>query len=118
MYDCAWVSKARAWRHDRRKARRYKLNWPARIRCVDTGAICFDEVSTLIDLSSRSAFAYLAHDPVVGSKLSISIRLPVKKEAWMSYSGTVVRVVVNPSGESGVAIKFDRSRPEFAKLSI
>ena len=110
--DGEYAPQARTRSPDRRKARRYKLNWPVRIRRDDPDAIRVEEMSALVDLSSSGAFAYLAHYPSLGSKLSISIRLPFKKDAWMSYSGTVVRVDARTAG-GGVAIRFDTSRPEF-----
>lgn len=110
--QCA-SKKARTWPNERRRARRYKLNWPVRIRGDNAGASSFDEMSTLVDLSSSGAFAYIAYHPSLGSKLFVSIRLPFTKDSWMSYSGTVVRVDVGFAG-GGIAIKFDSSRPGFA----
>lgn len=113
MSDGEFGARVLARPNDRRMARRYKLNWPVRLRGDDSGGAHLDETSILRDLSATGAFAYVSRSPNLGSRMSISIRLPFKKGTWMIYSGTVLRVERGPSG-IGVAIRFDTSRPEFA----
>ncbi len=106
------MSRAQSYVVDRREGRRYKLNWPVRVKGIDSASAYFEEVATLQALSSSGAYVYLAACPPVGSRLSVRIRLPLKKEVMMTYSATVVRVEKKPSGV-GVALKFDTSRPDF-----
>jgi hypothetical protein len=113
MSDGEFGSRVPAKPTDRRMTRRYKLNWPVRLRGDDSQSGCFEETSILRDLSATGAFSYASRHPHLGSRLSISIKLPFKQGSWMIYSGTVLRVETSPSG-IGVAIQFDTSRPEFA----
>ena len=105
-------STARTCDSERREARRYGLDWPVTVIGIDNAAERFEVEGTLRDLSSNGAYTYLENLPPVGSKLSISIKLPFNKEVWMSYSAQAVRVEAETAG-TGVALKFDTSRPEF-----
>ena len=113
MSDGEFGSSVPAKPTDRRITRRYKLNWPTRLRRDDSQSGCVEETTLLRDLSATGAFAYVSYHPHLGSRVSISIMLPFKQGTWMIYSGTVLRVETSPS-RIGVAIKFDTSRPEFA----
>ena len=99
---------------ERRKGRRFKVSWPIRVRAQDPD-YGIDEVTTLRDLSSRGAYAYISSCPQVGARLTISIRLPIENNIWMSYSAIVVRVDKIGSG-AGIAFLFDTPRPAFGNL--
>lgn len=115
MFDGIDAWRAQTCPSDRREARRYKLNWT--IRVIGSGRDCtqFQELATLQNLSSSGAYAYLVNSPPLGSKLSISVKLPFKQGTWMSYSAKAVRVEAQPAG-IGVALKFDTSRPRFERF--
>jgi hypothetical protein len=100
---------------ERRKGRRFRVSWPIRVRSQDPDHEILDEVTTLRDLSSRGAYAYISSCPQVGTRLAISIRLPIENDIWMSYSASVVRVDKMGSG-SGIAFMFDTPRPVFGDL--
>lgn len=98
--------------NERRRARRYALDWPIRVVGKDSNAVPFEEVARLRNLCSNGAYTYLEHWPHVGSKLTISIKLPFKRGTWMRYSATVIRVE-SEAASIGVALKFDTSKPVF-----
>ena len=105
------LSKARTSAVDRRGARRYTLNWLAKVVASDaTGE--FEQPATLRNLSATGALTVLQTSPSLGERLLVSFRLPFEKESWMRYSATVVRIESQPLG-IGVAVRFDKSRPEF-----
>jgi hypothetical protein len=85
------------------------------VKGTDAGGEDFEEVTTLRDLSSSGAYAYVSAGLQVDAKLSISIKLPIEKETWMTYSATVVRVEKTASG-TGIAFKFETSRPGFGSI--
>jgi hypothetical protein len=114
MSDGIGALKATTWPNERRTARRYRLDWPTRIIVGDPDVGTFEQVAMLRDLSSTGAFAYLQAALRLGAKLFVSVKLPVEKETWMMYSAIVIRVERGISGV-GVAVKFDSSRPKFAK---
>jgi hypothetical protein len=78
----------------------------------DVGTL--EQAAMLRDLSSTGAFAYIPTPLRLGAKLYVSVKLPVEKETWMIYSAAVIRVERGMIG-AGIAVKFDSSRPRFAK---
>lgn len=100
--------------NERRRARRYKVNWQVRVVGADASARLFDELTRLRDISVGGAFAYFSSAIEVGSRVSVTIKLPSVTETWMSYTATAVRVDVGFEG-NGVALQFDSARPEFKK---
>ena len=96
----------------RRGAQRYALTWEARLT-VNAPATEVAELSgTLRDLSATGAFVYLSQSVQLGRTVMLSVRLPLEKETWMNLTGTVIRVATQTKGP-GVAIRFNRTRPEF-----
>jgi hypothetical protein len=115
MQDGGDESNWQRYLQERRKGRRFKVSWPIRVRAQDPDYGTLDEVTTLRDLSSRGAYAYISSCPQVGARLAISIRLPIENEIWMSYSASVVRVDKMENG-AGIAFMFDTPRPVFGDL--
>jgi len=111
------ASQSRSCSDDRRGALRYKLNWAVRVVAKNRLDDHNGEVSTLHDLSSTGALAYLNRHFELGERVFVFVRLPFKKESWMTYSATVVRVVQQAIG-TGVALKFDTARPAFTKSPL
>jgi len=101
---------------DRRGARRYSLSWVAKVIPEDS-ADEGEQIATLRNLSSTGALAYLKSSPRLGQRMLVSVKLPFENETWMRYSAIVVRVREETAG-AYVAVKFDQSRPEFAKTQF
>lgn len=97
---------------DRRRGQRFEVGWNVTVNGFDKKGEVFDEEGVLRDLSSGGAFLYLTRRVKVGDRLSVSIKVPFKKENWMQYSAEVVRVE-KAASKFGVAMKFDTSRPTF-----
>ncbi len=97
---------------ERRTARRFQVAWQVAIKGADPSGRNFDESGTLENLSSRGALFFMPRRVQQGAKIELQIRVPLKKENWMKYSGEVVRVK-KKSGGFGVAVMFDTIRPLF-----
>jgi hypothetical protein len=97
---------------ERRNARRFQVSWEVAIKGADPLGRSFDEFGSLEDLSSRGALFFMHRRVQPGAKIELRIRVPLKKENWMKYSGEVVRVN-RKSGGFGVAVMFDTARPLF-----
>jgi hypothetical protein len=96
---------------ERRRARRFLVDWEVVVRGKDgTGAV-INEASNLKNLSSRGAYFYLSEHLKVGARVRIWIRVPFEVERWMSYSAEVVRIEEGRLG-SGTAMKFSTVRPK------
>ena len=96
----------------RREARRYALNWEARVTIHASDNEIVELSGTVRDLSSTGVFIYLKSSPQIGRSVLVSVRLPFEKETWMNLPGTVIRVV-NHTENAGIAIKFRETRPVF-----
>ena len=97
---------------ERRKARRFSVEWPTRIKGIDPAGSSFDEGGELANLSSSGALVFVSHALRVGSGVEVSIKVPSKKGSWMEYLGDVVRVEeLKP--RFGVAMRFRSLRPKF-----
>ena len=109
------ASRIKVCPQDRRRGRRYELDWVIRVTGTSRENLPFEEEAVLRNLSSSGAYARLTNSPRVGAKLSIAIKLPLKQDNWMCYSATAVRVEqALPSG-TWVALRFDSIRPGFEK---
>jgi hypothetical protein len=86
--------------------------WDILIKGIDEAGSCFDEAGKLEDLSSSGAVFYLARSLKPGAKLVVHLRVPFKKESWLSYSGNVVRIR-SAKLMFRVAVRFDTPRPGF-----
>jgi len=97
---------------DRRRARRFEVNWPATLTGEQPSG-SFQEHGSVANLSSSGALVKLDRDIEIGAKVQIEINLPFKKNNLMHYSAEVIRI--QRHGESaGIAVKFDTPRPVFA----
>lgn len=96
---------------ERRRARRFVVDWEVVIRGKDNSGASINEASTLRNLSSRGAFVYLSSHARLGTRLKVWIRVPFEVERWMSYSAEVVRIEEGRLG-SGTAMKFSTVRPK------
>jgi hypothetical protein len=97
---------------ERRNARRFQVSWEVAIKGADPLGRTFDEFGSLENLSSRGALFFMPRRVKPGAKIELQIRVPLKKENWMKYSGEVIRVN-KKSGGFGVAVMFDTVRPLF-----
>ena len=75
---------------ERRKARRFSVNWEVVVKGNDKLSSGFEETGSLVNVSSRGAFMHLARHLSIGKKLLVSIRLPLEEVRWMSYRAKVV----------------------------
>jgi PilZ domain-containing protein len=96
---------------DRRRARRFEVNWPATLT-GEGPANPFQERGSVANLSSSGALVKLDRDIEVGARVEIEINLPFKKNNLMHYSAEVIRIE-RQGGSAEIAIKFDTPRPVF-----
>jgi len=99
---------------ERRRARRYKVAWQVRVVGADASARLFDELTYLRDISVGGAYAYFSSAIEVGSRVSVTIKLPSMIETWMSYTATAVRIDTGFQ-VNGVGLQFDSVRPDFKR---
>ena len=87
------------------------MDWTIRIEGMGESI----ETGKLSNVSARGALVCIARKFDVGARVTLFIRLPLPVDAWMSFSGQVVRV---ENGHMGVAIalRFDTSQPIFSDL--
>jgi len=102
---------------DRRASRRFQMGWDITIRRVDRNGKVYNEIGDLNNLSSSGSYINLARLANVGDRLEVCIKIPMKRKRWIRYSGKIVRLQRNDSGV-GVAVKFDKLRPEFVKSGL
>jgi hypothetical protein len=102
----------RTYNEERRNARRFQVAWQVAVKGADASGRSFDESGSLENLSSRGALFFMSTRVQPGAKIELQIKVPLKKENWMKYSGEVVRVK-KKSGGFGVAVMFDTVRPLF-----
>lgn len=102
---------------DRRASRRFPVGWDITIRRVGRNGKIYNEIGDLTNLSSSGSYIKLARLARVGDKLEVCINIPMKRKHWMVYSGEIVRLQSSDSGV-GVAVKFDKLRPEFVKSGL
>ena len=100
----------------RRAARRFSVAWPIEVTVEDQNRLRVMRTGTLTNISSRGAFFNLGLCLEAGTRLTIMVRIPLKKSGWMKYSAEVVRTEP-PSPEFGTAVKFNNLRPVFVKES-
>lgn len=97
---------------ERRLSVRHNFKWQATIEGSDQNGVRFDEEGMIENLSATGAFLYLNRPVEVGDRLDLAIRLPFKKENWMTYSAEVVRLEPAANG-LGIGIRFDAVKPVF-----
>ncbi len=97
--------------NERRHWLRYKVDWTFKIK--GTGGS--EETGKLINISARGALARVGRKFDVGAQVSLFVRLPSPADAWMSFTGQVIRVEKGPTG-GDIAIRFDTSEPTFTDI--
>jgi len=97
---------------ERRRAKRFQVTWPIKIRGVNSAGLSFEESGELRDLSSMGALVHLDRRLKAGAQTEVLIKVPLRTEAWMKYPATVMRVENGVEG-IGLGIKFSASRPQF-----
>lgn len=100
---------------ERRKGKRFVVDWPVRVEGTNGGGNSFGQEGVLHNISSGGAMLYLTYPVAVGVKLDVYIRLPFKGKKWMKYSAHITRIE-GASDDFLVAVKFEGARPEFATL--
>lgn len=95
---------------ERRRARRFTVDWDVVVRGKDELGSILDEAGSLRDLSSRGALLSIPRQFRVGMRLELWIRMPSEPERWMTYAAEVVRIDKG-RGEVGTATKFLTARP-------
>lgn len=97
---------------ERRKARRFKVEWDVAVKGTDQTGRGFDETGMIGNLSSVGAMLYIPRAVPVGAKLELRIKVPFKKNNRIKYVAEVVRVT-NRKLHDGIAVKFDTAHPVF-----
>jgi hypothetical protein len=95
---------------ERRRARRFTVDWNVVVRQKDERGSNVDEPGTLRNLSSRGASLSLKEILRVGTKMELWIRMPSERERWIAYPAEIVRIDVGRY-EVGTATKFLTVRP-------
>jgi hypothetical protein len=96
---------------ERRHWPRYNVDWAVRVE----GAGESPETGKLSNISARGALVRIAVTLDPGTRLSLFIRLPPPVDAWMNFTGQVVRVEKGQH-EVGTALRFDTPQPIFTDL--
>src|SRR5262249_51797314 len=97
---------------ERRRATRFRVTWPVRIRGLDNAGLRFEEYGELGNLSSGGALARMDRALQAGWQAEVYIRVPFGKATWMKYKATISRVE-NGTGPAALGIRFSTSRPQF-----
>lgn len=98
---------------ERRRTQRFRVHWAVHVKGIDANGRILDETGLLENLSSTGALIVLPTGALPGARLSVRIKIPLKKREYIGYSARVKRV-----GESGrltaIALVFETHRPTFA----
>jgi hypothetical protein len=97
---------------ERRRAKRFQVDWQIRAEGVENGGETFIETGVLRNISSSGALLSLTKPLSTGTRLDIYIKLPLKGKKWMKYPACVVRIERSRK-EIAAAVKFDAIRPDF-----
>src|SRR5687768_9112634 len=81
---------------DRRRWKRYPVDWPFLITGVTAAGKAFESEGTLFDISARGSLGRCKDPPQEGMRLEIYITIPFGTGKWIKYSARVVRVVGGP----------------------
>ena len=93
---------------ERRRAKRFQVDWQIRVEGRNGSANSFIESGVLRNISSSGALLSLTYPLSTGTKLDIYIKLPLKGKKWMRYPACVVRSEIGSA-----AVRFDSPRPDF-----
>lgn len=97
---------------ERRRAKRFQVDWQIRVEGNDASQGGFIESGVLRNISSSGALLSLTDPLPTGTQLDIYIKLPLKGKQWMKYPARVVRIELGVSAVAA-AVKFDSARPAF-----
>jgi c-di-GMP-binding flagellar brake protein YcgR len=97
---------------ERRSATRFDVRWNAAIKTSDQAGNDSYEAGTLENLSSFGAFLYFENPRALGEKIRVEIRIPFRRDNWISYNAEVVRLEQHQN-TTGIAVRFDTARPQF-----
>ena len=100
---------------ERRHWPRYNVEWPIKVEGVGESAGNGAETGKLNNISAKGALVSIERKFDVGARISLFVKLPSPADAWIGFSGYVVRVEKGPEGVD-TALRFDTSRPIFADL--
>ena len=96
---------------ERREGRRFQVDWAIKVERSEGDG--FSEEGVLLNISSGGALVFLTKPLSVGTRLDVHIKLPFKKNNWMKYSASVIRVKKEKT-RFAAAVKFEGARPVFA----
>jgi hypothetical protein len=103
---------------DRRKSKRFEVRWEATLKGSDAEGISFEHVTSVQNLSSMGAFLKVGADfnaqIAPGSRVELAISVPLKKQNWIIYAGSVIRVEADRESR-GLAVRFDHPKPVFGR---
>ena len=97
---------------ERRDSQRFQVNWEVAVKGADGSGSCFDEAGSLENLSSIGAFVYLPKHVDLGQRLELHIRIPLRRNNWMTYTAQVVRLGLVRT-RVGIGVRFDTAVPVF-----
>lgn len=97
---------------ERREATRFKVSWTIKVSFLDANEFGCEETGVLRDISATGAYGIFTNRFEVGRSVKVMIKLPLRREGWISYPARVLRVESWESG-SGLAFLFDAARPSF-----
>jgi len=98
---------------ERRKARRFEVDWQTGIEVSKRDGNSFNERTRLKNVSSTGAYFELNMRLQKGAELKVSIKVPLSENTWMIYSAKVVRTARLRRG-NGIAVLFQELRPRFS----
>jgi len=102
----------RTLQQERRVAKRFRVSWPVAVKNAEALGRGIQESGKLENLSSRGALFLIPARVKPGVRLELAIKVPLKGQNWMKYSGKVVRVE-KQTDRFAVAMLFDDVRPLF-----
>jgi c-di-GMP-binding flagellar brake protein YcgR len=100
---------------ERRRGKRFHVDWPVTVEGAGDGGATFTETGVLENISSGGALVLVKRPLATGARLDLYISLPLKGDKLMKYSASVVRVHSEASLYSA-AVEFDTPKPEFATI--
>jgi len=93
---------------ERRRAKRFQVDWQVRVECDDSNGGSFIDSGMLRNISSSGALLSLTNALPAGTRLDVYINLPLRGKKWMKYPARVVRIELGAA-----AVRFDSARPDF-----
>jgi hypothetical protein len=97
---------------ERREAQRFKVDWTIRVSAPKADGSVLEEEGILRDISSTGSYGLFTNPFEVGASVRVMIQLPLRRQGWISYPATVLRVEPSDSC-AGIALIFDAVRPSF-----